>query len=183
MTGVRCGRFSRRRRRRFARPVHGRVRPPSISYRIYCSTARIWVSVRPGRFRLAGLRFASRTPIESPLTPRVRGDSHAPLTRRSTAQYAPIPPSYSDKPGTATIVARGDGVARLRQSRASEVFGVRASDPCRRMGGNIVCGSQQALVVVFRHIGPLGVVKLSLIDSLLRVLFLLATDDRVATVR
>jgi len=135
VTGVRCGRFSRRRRRRFARPVHGRVRPPSISYRIYCSTARIWVSVQPGRFRLAGLRFGSRTPIESPLTPRVRGDSHAPLTRRSTAQYAPIPPSYSDKPGTATIVARGDGVARLRQSRASEMFGVRASDPRKRMGG------------------------------------------------
>ena len=49
--------------------------------------------------------------------------------------------------------------------------------------GCIVCGSQQVLVVVFRHIGPLGVVKLSLLDSLLRLLFPLAMDDRVATVR
>ena len=56
-------------------------------------------------------------------------------TRRSTAQDAPLPPSYSDKPGTATIVARGDGVARLCQSRASEVVGVRASDPRKGMGG------------------------------------------------
>ena len=39
------------------------------------------------------------------------------------------------------------------------------------------------MVVVFRHIDPLRVMRLSLIDSLLRVLFSLAMDDRVATVR
>lgn len=44
----------------FARPVHSRVRPLSISCRMCRSTARIRASVRPGLFRLAGLRFGSR---------------------------------------------------------------------------------------------------------------------------
>jgi len=49
--------------------------------------------------------------------------------------------------------------------------------------GRVVCGSQQLLVVAALDIGPLGVVRLSLLDLLLRMLFQVPMGDRVATVR
>lgn len=44
VTAVRCGRSSRHQGRRFARPIPGRVRTLSISYRMYRPTSRSWIS-------------------------------------------------------------------------------------------------------------------------------------------
>ena len=155
-----------------------------LSYVPLDSANRDQRSLRTIPTRRTQIRLSNVHRIIAQPTPRVRGDSsrtaYAPFEKLSMLPYLRVTatnreqlPSLHGAMAWPVCVSRG-----LPKWSVSGLL-------THAMGwvGCIVCGSQQVLVVVFRHIGPLGMSRLSLIDSLLRVLFSLAMDDRVATVR